>query len=48
MEHQLQHAEDPACGVEENLRYGEAEGRARAYVRQGLRDVFDDCQEDFD
>lgn len=43
IEHQLHQAETPACSVEEDLRDGETEGRAQAYVRQGLGDVFDDC-----
>ena len=42
IEHQLNQAEHPARGVEEDLCDGESEGRTRAYVRQGLRDVFDD------
>lgn len=44
---QLHQAEYSACGVEEDLRDGEAEGGARVGVREGLRDVFGDCEEDF-
>jgi len=47
IEQQLHQAENPSCSVEEDLGDGEAEGGERAGVREGLRDVFGDCEEDF-